>query len=140
QRQGILLIPSFAVGRAQLLLLYLMRLKRAGKIPDLPVYLNSPMAAQANLAFAAHPEELKVDPKEMEDVWKGVRIVHTPEESKALTASTEPAVIVAASGMATGGRVLHHLKAMAPEPRNTILFAGFQAGGTRGEAMVNGAE
>lgn len=141
ERKGILLIPSFAVGRAQLLLYYLNDLKKRGEIPDgLPVYLNSPMAAEANKAFAANLGELKISAAELEAIWRGVRVVSSPEESKALNGKSDPAVIIAASGMATGGRVLHHLKSIAPEPRNTILFAGFQAGGTRGDLMVRGAE
>lgn len=141
QRKGIVLIPSFAVGRAQLILYYVHRLKEAGKIPgDLPVYLNSPMAAEANKAFAAHLDELKISEAELNSLWKSVRVISSPEESKALNARTEPAVIIAASGMATGGRVLHHLKSIAPDPKNTILFVGFQAGGTRGDLMVRGAE
>lgn len=140
-RGGILLIPSFAVGRAQLLLYYVLQLKRKGEIPaNLPVYLNSPMAAQANLAFAAHPNELKISLDEMKEAWNSVRIVATPAESIALNEKDEPAIIIAASGMATGGRVLHHLKSLAPNPKNTILFAGFQAGGTRGDLIVRGAE
>jgi metallo-beta-lactamase family protein len=139
-RNGTLLIPSFAVGRAQLVLYYLMRLKRKGAIPNLPVYLNSPMAAQANQAFARNTGELKLSAAEIEEIWKGVHIVGTPGESKALNARPEPAIIIAASGMATGGRVLHHLKRLAPVPKNTILFAGYQAGGTRGDLMVRGAD
>lgn len=140
-RNGIVLIPSFAVGRAQLVLYYIHRLKEAGKIPeDLPVYLNSPMAAEANKAFAAHLDELKVGEEELNALWGKVRVVSSPEESKALNAKTDPAIIIAASGMATGGRVLHHMKTIAPEPRNTIVFVGFQAGGTRGDRMVRGAE
>jgi metallo-beta-lactamase family protein len=140
RRRGILLVPSFAVGRAQLLLYYFAKLKRLGRLPDIPIYLNSPMAAEANRAFCSHPEELKVSPDEMGECWKMVHVVGTPDESKALNERTEPAIILASSGMATGGRVLHHLKVVAPDPRNTILFVGFQAGGTRGEAMVNGVD
>lgn len=141
QRHGIVLIPSFAVGRAQLILYHVHRLKEAGKLPrHLPVYLNSPMAAEANKAFAANLAELKISESELNSLWKSVRIVGTPEESRALNEKSEPAVIIAASGMATGGRVLHHLKVIAPEPKNTILFVGFQAGGTRGDLMVRGAE
>ncbi|MCM2281773.1 MAG: MBL fold metallo-hydrolase [Bdellovibrionaceae bacterium] len=140
-RQGIVLIPSFAVGRAQLILYYILRLKIKNAIPrDLPVYLNSPMAAQANLAFSAHAGEAKINADELKDLWKSVHIIGTPEESIALNEKDEPSIIIAASGMATGGRVLHHLKTLAPDPKNTILFAGFQAGGTRGDLMVRGAQ
>jgi metallo-beta-lactamase family protein len=141
QRQGILLIPSFAVGRAQLLLYYIHCLKKAGEIPkDLPVYLNSPMAAEANRAFTRHHAELKISKAELDEMWTGVKIVKSADESKALNEKTEPAIIIAASGMATGGRVLHHLKSVAPHAQNSILFVGFQAGGTRGDLIVRGAK
>jgi metallo-beta-lactamase family protein len=139
-RGGILLIPSFAVGRAQLVLLHLLRLKRRKEIPDIPVYLNSPMAAEANQAFSAHAEELRIPRDELADLWRSVRTVSSREESIALNRSETPSIILAASGMATGGRVLHHLKKVAPDPKNTILFAGYQAGGTRGDLMVRGAD
>lgn len=141
QRQGILLIPSFAVGRAQLLLYYIHCLKKSGEIPkDLPVYLNSPMAAEANRAFAQHHAELKISKAELDEMWTGVKIVKSADDSKALNEKTEPAIIIAASGMATGGRVLHHLKSVAPHAQNSILFVGFQAGGTRGDLIVRGAK
>lgn len=140
-RQGILLIPSFAVGRAQLILYYLLQLKRLNVIPkSLPIYLNSPMASQANKVFENHLSELKISSEEVKEIIQMVKIIGTPEESKALNERTDPAIIIAASGMATGGRVLHHLKTVAPNPNNTILFVGFQAGGTRGDMMVRGAE
>ncbi len=141
QRDGILLIPSFAIGRAQLILYYIMQLKRKRVIPqELPVYLNSPMAAQANRAFAANPKDCALSESELSLIWQDVTIVESAEESKALNKKTEPSIIVAASGMATGGRVLHHLKSLAPFARNTILFVGFQAGGTRGDLILRGAE
>ncbi len=140
-RGGILLIPSFAVGRAQLILYYIYRLKKSGRIPkEIPVYLNSPMAAEANRAFADHVGELKISKMELDEMWRGVKIIKTADESKALNEQTEPAIIIAASGMATGGRVLHHLKSVAPHERNAILFVGFQAGGTRGDLIVRGAK
>ena len=98
------------------------------------------MAAQANKAFAAHLKELKISMSDLQEIMQMVRIVGSPEESMALNAKNEPAIIIAASGMATGGRVLHHLKTVAPNPKNTILFVGFQAGGTRGDLMVRGAK
>ncbi|MCB0411962.1 MAG: MBL fold metallo-hydrolase [Bdellovibrionales bacterium] len=140
-RKGIVLIPSFAVGRAQQILFYLHRLKKAEEIPStLPIYLNSPMAAQSNHAFSKNISELKIDSEELNQIFRGARVISTPEESKALNERAEPAVIIAASGMATGGRVLHHLKTLAPNSKNTILFVGFQAGGTRGDLMVRGAK
>ncbi len=140
ERGGILLIPSFAVGRAQLVLYYLLRLKRKKAIPDIPVYLNSPMAARANQAFSGHAGELKISPEELAAIWKSVKVIGSQEESIELNERAEPSIIIAASGMATGGRVLHHLKRVAPNPQNTILFVGFQAGGTRGDLMVRGTD
>lgn len=140
-KKGILLIPSFAVGRAQLILYYIHKLREKGHIPEnIPVYLNSPMAAQANRVFAANPGEFKTQVENIQAIWKSVQIISTPEQSIALNGRTDPAIIIAASGMATGGRVLHHLKSVAPNPNNTILFVGFQAGGTRGDLIVKGAE
>jgi metallo-beta-lactamase family protein len=138
-RGGVLLIPSFAVGRAQLLMLYLYRLRLAGKIPDIPIYLNSPMAVNATGVYLRFHEEHRLSEDECVAMYKSIRVVESVEESKSLNALHTPAVIIAASGMATGGRVLHHLRAFAPEPRNSILFAGYQAGGTRGAALVGGA-
>jgi metallo-beta-lactamase family protein len=139
-KHGTLLIPSFAVGRAQLILYYLLQLKKRSAIPDLPVYLNSPMASQANLAFAGNPGELKISQEEMKAIWRMTKVISKPEESQALVESTHPAIIVAASGMATGGRVLHHLKSLLPHSNNTVLFVGFQAGGTRGDSLLRGAD
>ena len=139
-RHGITLIPSFAVGRAQLLMYYLYRLKRSGAIPDLPVYLNSPMATDATALYHRFREQHRLSPEDCEGMCRVAHIVRSVEESKRLNSLRDPAVIIAASGMATGGRVLHHLKAFAPGTRNTLLFSGFQAGGTRGSLIVGGAK
>jgi len=139
-RGGKVLLPSFAVGRAQALLLVLQRLKRAGEIPDhLPIYLDSPMAIEATALYTQHRKLLRVPQREMATLCDGVRMVNTAAQSMRLSASRMPAVIISASGMATGGRVLHHLKVMAPDDRHHIVFAGFQVGGTRGAHMVAGA-
>ena len=138
-RNGVVLVPTFAVGRAQLLLLMLARLRAAGQIPAIPVYLDSPMAIDATQLLAKHAREHKLTAADLEAMHRCVRIVHTPDQSRALDAIREPTVILAASGMATGGRVVHHLKVFATDARNMILFAGFQAGGTRGAAIVAGA-
>ena len=139
-RGGVVVIPSFAVGRAQELLYYIWQLKQRGEVPAvLPVYLNSPMAADATAIYLKHRQDHLLDAAQCEAVCHTARIVNTVEESIALNESRTPKVIIAASGMATGGRVLHHLAAFAPDSRNTIVFAGFQAGGTRGAAMVGGA-
>lgn len=140
-RHGITLIPSFAVGRAQTLMYYLYRLKQSGAIPaDLPVFLNSPMATDATELYQRFRREHRLSPQECEGMCRVAHIVQTVDESKRLNERSEPAIIISASGMATGGRVLHHLKAFAPYARNTVLFSGFQAGGTRGAAIVGGAE
>jgi metallo-beta-lactamase family protein len=139
-RGGTLLIPSFAVGRSQLLMYHLHRLKQAKRIPDLPVFLDSPMAIEASELFVKHADEEKLSASQARAVCSVARFVTSVEESKALDHNRTPKIIISASGMATGGRVLHHLKVFAPDPRNTILFAGFQAGGTRGDAMTRGTE
>lgn len=138
-RGGVVLIPAFAVGRAQALLHLLRQLKSAGRIPNLPVFLNSPMAAAALDVYRSHAAELRLDGPAVEALTEGVEIVESPDESRELNARRGPMVIIAGSGMATGGRVVHHLKAFAPGHRNTIVLAGHQAGGTRGASLLGGA-
>ncbi len=137
-RGGIVVIPAFAVGRAQSLLHAIYRLKQRSEIPDLPVYLNSPMAIDMTDIYHRHRVEHRLSVEECIGMFRVATMVRTPDESRALVARRQPAVIVSASGMATGGRVLHHLKALAPHSRNSIVFAGFQAGGTRGGRIVAG--
>ena len=140
RRGGVVLIPAFAVGRAQTLLYHLEQLKRAKRIPDLPIYLDSPMAVDASEVFCGHFKEHRLNAAQCRSLCGVAHYVRDAEESKSLDRDRMPKVILAASGMATGGRVLHHLKVFAPDPRNTILFAGYQAAGTRGAALVAGAE
>ena len=137
-RGGIVVIPAFAVGRAQSLLYAIYRLKQRSEIPDLPIYLNSPMAIDMTDIYHRHRAEHRLSAEECAGMIAVATMVRTTEASRALVARRQPAVIVSASGMATGGRVLHHLKALAPDPRNAIVFAGFQAGGTRGARIVAG--
>ncbi|MCB2023009.1 MAG: MBL fold metallo-hydrolase [Burkholderiaceae bacterium] len=140
RRGGSVLMPSFAVGRAQALLLVLQRLKDAGEIPsELPIYLDSPMALKATALYQRHAKQLRIKPRETATLCDGVTLVAKAADSAKLTRSRWPSVIISASGMATGGRVLHHLKAMAPQPRHHIVFPGFQVAGTRGAKMVEGA-
>jgi metallo-beta-lactamase family protein len=140
QRGGSVLLPAFAVGRAQALMLVLQRLKAAGAIPvELPVYLDSPMAIEATALYRKHRRLLRIAPREAEGLGDGVHMVATMQQSMRLVRSRWPSVIVSASGMATGGRVLHHLKSMAPQPKHHIVFAGFQVGGSRGAHLVAGA-
>ena len=138
-RGGIVVVPAFAVGRAQTLLHGLRMLKEARRIPDLPVFLNSPMATDVTGIFRRHAEDHRLSADECRAMCRGVKFVNTEAESRALNDLRYPSVIVSASGMATGGRVVHHLKAYAPDARNAIVFAGFQAAGTRGAAMLGGA-
>ncbi len=138
-RGGVVVIPTFAVGRAQLLLLLIARLKERGEIPDVPVYLDSPMAIDATEMLTGFVAEHRLSRTDAAMVGRIASLVRTAEESKVLSRIREPAIILAASGMATGGRVLHHLKTFIPDQRNTILFSGFQAGGTRGAALIGGA-
>ena len=138
-RGGIVVVPAFAVGRAQTLLYAIHRLKAEQRIPDLPVYLNSPMAADVTTILRRHLDEHRLSADECHAIFTGVKFVNSEEESRALNSLRYPSIIVSASGMATGGRVVHHLKAYAPDARNAIVFAGFQAVGTRGAAMLGGA-
>jgi metallo-beta-lactamase family protein len=137
-RGGSVLLPAFAVGRSQTLLYLLSQLRAAGEIPDVPVYLNSPMAVDMTEIYLRHQREHRLLPAEVGAMQRLVRYVRSTEESRALNERHEPAVIVSASGMATGGRVLYHLKSLAPDARNAIVFAGYQAGGTRGARLVAG--
>jgi metallo-beta-lactamase family protein len=140
RRGGSVLLPAFAVGRAQALMLCIRRMKEDGSIPaDVPVFLDSPMAANATALYRKHRKLLRLAPREANTLGDGVTIVGSPQESETLTRSRYPSIIISASGMATGGRVLHHLKALAPHPRNHIVFLGFQVGGTRGAKLIEGA-
>jgi len=140
-RGGVVIIPAFAVGRAQALLYYLHLLKESGAIPALiPIFLDSPMAKDATAIYHKHRQYHRLTSEQCRQMCHAARIVNTVEESKAIDQQHVPMVVIAASGMATGGRVLHHIKAFATDPRNTILFAGYQAAGTRGATMLAGAE
>ena len=139
KRGGSLLLPAFAVGRAQLILLLLHQLKLQGQIPDVPIYLNSPMAIKATEIYAQHHKLHKLTGEQCRAIDEATHYVKTVEQSIALNNRQYPGIIISASGMASGGRVLHHLKAMAPDHHHCIAFLGFQAPGTRGDAMLNGA-
>jgi metallo-beta-lactamase family protein len=146
-RGGMLIIPSFAVGRTQTLL-YLMRdLKVRRIIPDLPVFVDSPMARHVTEVFCRHIDEFDQEAKSVFQktgkcpvLCPNLEFVHTPEESQKINSMRFPAIIISASGMATGGRILHHLKYRLPDPRNTILFVGYQSVGTRGQILKDGAK
>lgn len=137
-RGGVMLIPAFAVGRTQELLVHLERLRRMGAIPDLPVFVNSPMAQAATEVHRRFCGGLRLSEEECRSMSEFATPVRTVEESKALNALQGPAIIISASGMLTGGRVLHHVAAFGPDRRNAIVLAGFQAAGTRGARLAAG--
>ncbi len=137
---GVLLIPSFAVGRTQALLYLLYQLKNAGRLPRIPIYVDSPMAIAATELYAKHPGDHALGAKLSDDVFGIAHYVQAPEESAKLSQSKGPMILISASGMATGGRILHHLKAFAPLRNTIILLAGYQAASTRGAALARGAE
>lgn len=139
ERGGTVVIPAFAVGRAQSLLYYLSLLKKAGRLHGVPVYLDSPMAIDASGIMCEHSGDHRLSDEQCRTACAVAHYVRDADESKAITADNNPKIIISASGMATGGRVLHHLAQFAPDPKNLILFAGFQAAGTRGAALVAGA-
>ena len=141
ERGGSVLIPAFAVDRTEVVLKTIAQLRRDGRIPHVPVYVDSPMANLALDVYRALSDELRDDlrPDELLE-FPDLHSVRTPDESKALTGSAHPpALIIAASGMATGGRVLHHLEVMLPDAKNSIVLTGYQAVGTRGRSLVEGA-
>lgn len=137
-RGGNIIIPAFAVGRAQNIMFYISQLKKRGEIPDIPVFLDSPMAIEASEILQKNPEEHKLGKELCAAICKGVHYARTVEESKELNKITMPKIIISASGMAEGGRILHHLKNYITDHQNTILFTGFQASGTRGAKILQG--
>lgn len=140
-----MIIPAFAVGRTQLLVYYLRELEEEGKIPVLPVAVDSPMGASATRLYLRHREDHDPEMKQMDQgrrnplATRNFSLVHGRGGSKELSLLQGPAIIISASGMATGGRVLHHLARNLPEPANTVVFVGFQAAGTRGRLLQAGA-
>lgn len=136
---GSVLIPAFAVGRAQEIIYYLTKLKDNKSAPMLPVYLDSPMATDVTALYQDFPNDHKLSHDEYRRISNGVRYVRDIEESKQVQVSTQPKLVISASGMATGGRVLHYLKKMVPRTQDVILFAGYQAAGTRGASLLGGA-
>jgi metallo-beta-lactamase family protein len=145
-RGGTVVIPSFAVGRTQELLYLLREVIEEGKLSSLPIYVDSPMAIDVTKLYVEHAEDhdLETDALEAQGIKPftppNLHIARTVEESKAINDAHYPVVIISSSGMATGGRILHHLARCLPDHRNTILFVGFQAAGTRGRTILSGAE
>lgn len=144
-RGGSVLIPAFAVDRTELVLLELRRLMRAGEIPHLQVYVDSPMALAAlavyRRAAAADSSQIRPEVLRQEGVFDSgdLEAVHTPEASRDLNRPAFPCIVISASGMASGGRVVHHLAQQLPDHRNTVVLTGYQAQGTRGRALLEGA-
>lgn len=142
-RGGKLIIPSFAIGRVNEIIYWLDKLEEQRRIPVMPVFVDSPMAARALDFYAHHSDQLDPD---MATGRQGVRafftkrmtMVASPQQSKEVVASKKPSIVIASSGMATGGRVLYHLRAALPDQQNTVLFVGYQAAGTRGRSLVDG--
>lgn len=138
KRQGVIMIAAFAVGRAETVLLHLSRLRSKDAIPHIPVYLNSPMAIDASGMYQRHPEEHRLQQHEYEAMYKLAVPVRSADDSKLLNLRGGPMIILSASGMLTGGRILHHLDTYGPDPRNAIILTGYQAGGTRGASLAAG--
>jgi len=138
KKGGVLLVPAFAVGRAQALQHLFAELMQTGAIPKLPVYLDSPMAIKVSDIFCRHSEQHRLSHEQCHRLCDLVTYTRTVDESKALAGQAFPHVIIAGSGMATGGRILHHFKRLLSDSRTTVLFTGYQAGGTRGAKMLEG--
>jgi metallo-beta-lactamase family protein len=142
---GALVVPAFAIGRTQEVLFAIRALEDRGEIPILPVYVDSPMAVDATPIYLAHRDDHDDEMTRLVAEGKEplrpdrLRFARSPDQSKAINRERGPVVIISASGMATGGRILHHLKQRLPDPRNTVLLVGYQAAGTRGWSLQNGA-
>jgi metallo-beta-lactamase family protein len=139
-RGGVVVIPAFAVGRVQEVLYLLARLKRRNLLKGAPIYLNSPMATDVTRLYQTYGNEHRLSAEDCQAMGQVAEFVNSAEDSKALNEKKGPMIIISASGMATGGRVVHHIRAFAPDPKNMVLFTGYQAAGTRGAAMVAGAK
>jgi metallo-beta-lactamase family protein len=145
RRGGMMLVASFAIGRCQQLVYLLRTLMAAGRIPETPVWIDSPMAVDAMEVFKKHGKEHDFSEAKMQGVAESlaspfVRMAKTADESKAINGHHGPGIVIASSGMMNGGRILHHLARRLPDPSTTVLVAGFQAKGTRGRTLIDGAE
>jgi Cft2 family RNA processing exonuclease len=142
QRGGSVVIPAFAVDRTELVLAALARMLERGVIPAAPIFLDSPMALAALDVYRGkeYQHELKPGAEQVLEHLPGLRAAHSAEESRALNLPRQPSIIVSASGMASGGRVVHHLQSLLPDRRNTVVLTGYQAAGTRGRALADGAQ
>ncbi len=145
KRGGVMLVAAFAIGRSQQLIYLLQLLKKAGRIPDIPIYLDSPMAVDATNIYREFDEDHDLSEGELDIEHPlfggpGVYLCRKTEESKALNRHGGPAVIISSSGMMTGGRIVHHLKQRLPDARNTVILGGFMAEGTRGRLLQDGTK
>jgi metallo-beta-lactamase family protein len=140
EKGGAIVVPAFAVGRAQHFLHILTELAHQRRIPDLPIFLDSPMAIDATGLLFAHADEHRLTPEQCRMIGERVQYTRTPEESKAIDQRSGSMIVISASGMATGGRVLHHLRRFLPDERSCVLFGGFQSAGTRGRSLIDGAD
>jgi metallo-beta-lactamase family protein len=145
-RDGVMIIPAFSIGRTQEVLFRIRSLEDEGRIPSLPVFVDSPMAIDATEMYMNHHEEHDLEARALESAGTNplrpdrLEFTRTVEESKRLNSLRGPAIVISASGMATGGRVPHHLKRRLPYPENLVAFVGYQAVGTPGRALVDGAD
>ncbi|MDX1698201.1 MAG: MBL fold metallo-hydrolase [Thiohalobacterales bacterium] len=137
---GTLLIPSFSVGRAQRLQHMLTHMMQQGRVPDLPIYLDSPMAINVSGIYHRYNHEHLLTDEQSRAMGEKVVYTRSVDESKALADLHYPHIIIAGSGMATGGRILHHMKRLLGDHRTTVMFSGYQAGGTRGSKMLAGSD
>jgi metallo-beta-lactamase family protein len=145
ERGGSVIVPAFAVERTQKFLFMLKELMQSGQLPSTPVFCDSPMAIKAVEIFMKHTEEYSEDTRRLIGQygspieWPGLTFASTAEQSKKINGVKTPSIIVSSSGMVTGGRILHHLAQRLPDPKNTVVFIGFQAPGTRGFTIKSGA-
>ena len=140
ERGGVVMIPAFAVGRAQTMLHLIAKLTAEGRIPWVPTFLDSPMAIDATEIYRRHVDDHRLDAAACAAMCKAATFLRTPDASKSINDHEGAMIVIAGSGMAAGGRIVHHIKLRGPDPKNAILFAGYQAAGTRGQALLNGAE
>ncbi|MBA3548486.1 MAG: MBL fold metallo-hydrolase [Nannocystis sp.] len=138
-RGGTVLIPAFSVGRTQAILVLLHRLRAAGRLPNVPLYVDSPMAIAVTELYARRARDHRLDRATFEPAFAAAEYARETEDSKAIDRREQPSIVISASGMATGGRIVHHLKRFAPQHENMIVLAGYQAAGTRGAALAAGA-
>jgi metallo-beta-lactamase family protein len=145
ERAGVMVVPAFSVGRSQEILFRLRRLEEDGRVPRLPVFLDSPMSIEATELYRRHVEEHDPEMRALSEAGMTplrparLHLARTVEDSKAINGVEPPVIVISASGMASGGRVVHHLKRRLPYAQNLVAFVGYQAEGTLGRSLVDGA-